>query len=260
MTHNQTFLPYLFPEIKQPSAIYLLIAIFESHNNPQTKPRVFLQLPLSKELTQTLNLELHDNRQSVESSLSAADSHYHLIGRYSKGKIHYAWVLPNTTSKEKGKGVLPARTRWFAPGLKETPFRQCAEKLSDDILRLVKVRAWMQLSSPFPGDSFPYRLALKHAATRETTTTGPLVEGEIYGLTLTAEKKELENKNIQQRYIYVFSIDSRGKGTLLFPHRIYRNTGNFFPVDKTSPAAPIQLGRERIFKIAPLSAPIHLSC
>lgn len=250
--HNKKFLPSFFQKAKPPEASILLKKILKTNRNNDKKPRVFLQMPLSKEMAGVLEHEIKDNSHSIVTVNWAEGCHYLLAGRYTGKKISYAWILPNMTQENGDSDRLPVRTRWTAPVLEDTRFQQCAEKLSDGILRLMKVRAWMQLDSPFTGERFPYRLALKKSGTGESTLTGPLLEGETYGLTLKVEEKQLKHlKSIEKRYVYVFSIDSRGKGALLFPHRIFRNTGNCFPVDGNPMPKEIQLGAKSIFTITP---------
>ncbi|NIM15428.1 MAG: hypothetical protein GTO45_25920, partial [Candidatus Aminicenantes bacterium] len=67
---------------------------------------------------------------------------------------------------------------WIAVGNDELAKLRAVNDLRKNLLRLVKIRAWMQLSSPTDRGDFPYRLALKNSKTGEVKTRGPLMEGE----------------------------------------------------------------------------------
>jgi hypothetical protein len=204
------------------------------------KPRVFLQLPLSVEMAGAVQAEMGDYNHSVEMSSSGGeDFQYILVGRLShllraksqelRANFQYAWVLPNMTQEQGQDFSLPVRTGWIAVE-KEEPFQEIAEKLTGSVRQLVRIRAWYQLSSPPGNGRFPYYLALRNAETGEIKTAGPLIKGETYGLVLKADDTQMESAvNIERRYVYVFSIDSFGKGTLLFPRGVWGNAENYFP-------------------------------
>ncbi len=153
-------------------------------------------------------------------------------------------ILKSTTKREEEEGLaMPFRTKWIAVGNDELAKLRAVNDLRKNLLRLVKIRAWMQLSSPTDRGDFPYRLALKNSKTGEVKTRGPLMEGESYGVLLRAYK-EKPGKKSYGRYVYVFSIDSFGKGELLFG-----DSENYFPVTDEF-QAEIQPGDKEIFKIA----------
>lgn len=212
---------------------------------------MFLNLPLSTELARTLNQELKDYNHSITISTAVEGCHYILVGRYRGKQIQYAWVLPNSNTKNETNSSLPLRTQWqdthpIGMGLQKT-----AEFLNDSILQLERIRAWHQLSAPPDNGRFPYHLALKNANTHHITTTGPLMEGETYGLILRANPDPLTSQdNIEKRYVYVFSIDNYGKASLLFPGQWKRNSENYFParIDMQL-ESEIRLGEEKCFSI-----------
>lgn len=69
-----------------------------------------------------------------------------------------------------------------------------------------------------------------------------LVEEGIYRLTLAAEKSDLDQSDLDSRWVYVFSIDGKGDSSLLYPGD--QGIGNQFP--KADRAASITLSRFRI--------------
>src|SRR6185436_17411952 len=78
-------------------------------------------------------------------------------------------------------------------------------------------------------------------------------EGESYGLVLQADEKDLK-EGVEKRFVYVFSIDSFGNGTLLFPRAGAGNVENRLPIDhpdKVTPDPVLQLGPAKLFKVSP---------
>ncbi|MGH9594891.1 MAG: hypothetical protein ACRD5L_17500, partial [Bryobacteraceae bacterium] len=83
-----------------------------------------------------------------------------------------------------------------------------------------RVRGWLNLPAPPDSGRFPYRLALKRsdcgAGCKNYLLKGPVTEDEKYGIVLVADPKDLA-PYIPLRWVYVFTIDSYGESTLLFP-------------------------------------------
>jgi hypothetical protein len=171
-----------------------------------------------------------------------------LGGRFNGGKIQYAWVLPNTVSDKEQAFPLPVRTNWIP--VEKITSKEALINLKEKIVQLAYVRAWLQLSSPPGNREFPYHLALKNTQTGAATTTSPLIEGEKYDPLLIAVKEIITGiPGIEKRYVYVFVIDSYGKGTLLFPLTELLNSENYFPVQKNSLPAEINLGNGGLFDV-----------
>jgi hypothetical protein len=212
---------------KHPKADAILEKIRSSHQVKNEKPRFFLFLPLSSEIKTLIAPEIKYYNDSISILPSVQGAHYVLVGRLVGDEITYAWVHTNIT-REEGKG-LPIRTRWFAVQKEGEVNRRAVIEMWDKLLNLVKIKAWMNLSSPPDKGNFPYRLALKNAKTGEITTSGPLIEDERYGFVLRAYK-EIQPEYVRGRYVYVFSINSHGEGRLLFPPHHRRNSENHFPV------------------------------
>lgn len=225
------------------------------NNSPgkNIKPRVFLCLPLSKETGQRLRSDMENYLHINQVSDQQEGIHYILVGRFTGKGIQYAWVLPNMTRDEKQDFMLPVITDWINIENNENQLQKKVEKITDKILQLASIRAWLQLSSP-PGDGrFPYRLAIRNDRTGKLNTTGPLIQDEIYGLVLQADKNRFKSgkpiQPIQQRYVYAFAIDSNGKGTLLYPPLHLRTADNCFPINPDDTSEEIELGNKRLFRI-----------
>jgi len=253
---------------KQPLAGTILEKIMKSRTIGSKKPRLFLQLPLSSRMQKTIASEIKHYSDSIEILTSSQGAHYILVGRLSGESIEYAWVLPNISRQEANKTkvlqgsrgrfykrapwppeaiTMLIKTRWVTPGKTGKENHKAAVELRDILLGLVKIRAWLQLSSPPDKGDFPYRLALKQAKTGEVKTSGPLLEGEKYKLVLRAYKEKPGIK-INERYVYVFSINSSGEGRLLFPPRYRGNSENYFPAVEEF-QREIELSDRALFKI-----------
>lgn len=215
------------------------------------KPRLFLYIPPSADLAAPLRLRLGPN-----TGLSAIDispkkgfaPQYHLVGRMT-GKEHapvieYAWVLANQTQKNSGKLALPVRTDWLKTG------KELSGELEERVLRIAKIRGWLDLDSPLGSQPFPYSLALVNSKTGRILTEGTAVEGEVFGLVLVSDK-EPPVQAVTLRYVYVFSIDKDGNGKLLYPPASVENR---FPPEietkKPKYSAKFQLGPESLFRIS----------
>ena len=166
-----------------------------------------------------------------------------LAGRLNAGRREYAWAIPNLTEDDTAGAAfaLPVRTDWV-----EDP-----PSLQEHALRLRRLHSWLRLQPPADPGLFPYRLALRNAATDDVRTEGPLRDGEGYGLLLRASDEDLE-RGVERRYVYVFALDSHGNSTLLFPRASAGNVENHlpYPSDDGFPNK-IPLGRPRLFRVGP---------
>lgn len=99
--------------------------------------------------------------------------------------------------------------------------------------------------------AFPYRLALKPSAPGAALKTeGQLVEHEQYGFVLRAAKEMLTDV-VRPHYVYVFSIDSLGRSTLLFPPPVLGNAENRFPLAENLPyPTEITLSPNPLFEVS----------
>jgi hypothetical protein len=235
---------------KTPNANEVLKQLRLNLPDKNTKPGFFLQLPLSSEFNAFVYNEMAEYNDAVEFFYSDRDVHYVLGGRFNGGKMEYAWGLPNTVIDKEQALPLPVRTEWIP--VEKTTSREALMDLKEKIAQLAYVRAWLQLSTPPGNREFPYHLALKNTQTLAATTTGPLMEGEKYDPVLIADKEIIPGTpGIEKRYVYVFVIDSYGKGTLLFPLTELLNSENYFPVQKNSLPSEINLGKGGLFDITP---------
>jgi hypothetical protein len=210
-----------------------------------TRPRLFLQIPPDRELAAELRLGEGSVNDGVRIPLKPTDAHYLLTGRVKGVQTEYAWLIPNLTQGDGSSGAfaLPVRTDWL----------RTAAALEEAVLGLHRLRGWLQLESPVNPGLFPYHLGLRNAKTGDIRADGVIRAGESYGLVLRAEPKELE-RGVEQRYVYVFNIDSFGNGTLLFPSASGGNVENRVPYESATAEgfrSEIKLGKSRVFEVGP---------
>ena len=197
------------------------------------KPRLFLYLPPSPEVADSLRAKLSSGKMAVAILPKPETVQYLLVGRAENGGVEYAWMQKNFSlnSADVGEqasedGTLcspaspyPPRTNWFPA----TSADQASDSLADYAGRLARVQGWLQLSAPTAGagDAFPYRLAMRRLsaapgrAAGEILTHGPVVDGESYGLVLQATGAIPDY--FKPRWVYVLGIACDGSGKLLYP-------------------------------------------
>jgi len=170
----------------------------------------------------------------VEIAKQRADAQYWLSGRLSGGSVEYAWLLADATqegARQLGDRLpLPARSDWFAGGASETEAQAAAGSLSEKSRLLARIRGWLTLESPPSQGSFPYHLVLRNSDTGEFHTAGDVRDGEKYQLYLKADEAALKNtKDLAQRWVYIFIVDSFGQSQLIYPAIEHGNEGNLQP-------------------------------
>ncbi|MGA8807097.1 MAG: hypothetical protein WB973_04405, partial [Thermoanaerobaculia bacterium] len=193
---------------------------------------VFVQLPVRETLAAQIA-----GPAVIEVVDSADDADYVLAGRFTHNHVEYAWVRPNAQRSDRRSSALPLRSTWIVDA------GDTALVLRNRALRLHKIEAWSLLESPSDG-RWPYHLALRGQRDPKLVGDGGRVEGnEMYTLELRGASRVAGRRNV-----YVFTIDSYGQSTLLFP--VSGSVENHFPLDAAAAAPPvISLGAQ--FSIAP---------
>lgn len=211
----------------------------------------FLELPPPTEwLPKGLKLgEGTDNPAVAVNSKSPASAQYMLAGAWSGDQIEYAWVAPNLTQEALDRQLqhvnqanmpvsvaLPLRTKAVKVGAGSS---QPPYALTDYALRLAKVRSWLLLEAPSESSMpFPYHVALKEISSGKFNATGTVVEDQAYHIVLQADQKTLDDfveryqnapRGVPKSFVYVFVIDSRGSGQLVFPAREDNGVVNHLP-------------------------------
>ena len=136
---------------------------------------------------------------------------------------------------------LPVRTAWLRGSTAQVDDTSVAPLLERRILRLGKLRLWLQspaLASGFSNQAeFPYRLRITRL-TAEGLPAGPvdsvLHENEKYKVSIEAEPDTLAQAEISPKYIYLFGFDCAANVFLLFPRKAELNGEAATPQPNTS--------------------------
>lgn len=193
------------------------------------RARLFVQLPLPAN-AHALALGEQSVNNAVQVVAQPDEADYLLVGRPAGDGIKYAWVLPGATSDTVGR-TLPARSRWvdFAPD------GSGQDKLARFALRLNKIKSWQTLTPPTPADQqFPYRLVLRRQGDSALLDSMDKVrDGETWEPLL---RTDTVPTCMARRYFYLFTIDSDGKCSLLYPGASTGRGENRLPDDRTPKA------------------------
>jgi hypothetical protein len=206
---------------------------------------LYINLPPSIEMKEIFNAKLSSINSSVKIT-SQKEAKYFLGGRIVNDKLEYALYLPELSHKENNLSSLPFITDWVQVTGPDKLDDE-TNKINDTAFKLAKINAWLTLEIPEDESSFPYRLALKNSNTSKLVTEGNVVEGEIYGLTLTLDSLLLKNWDKNKRWIYVLGIDSYGEISLFYPGS--GNVENREPETTNPLPTEILLGNKKLFQI-----------
>ena len=195
-----------------------------------TAASVFVAMPASSQLYDKLtrSFATYNNIQVVG---SAAESQYSLIGAMSpSNKLEYALVKSQVTLQDTTESF-PARTNFVAYEGDAASADAIAFELSESAFKIAKIRDWLMLTSPSGQNKFPFVLSFQEYSSGKLMTKDQVKVGDTLSLFVEEDKKAGGWKsNYTKRYIYVFSIDSKGSMNLLFPSMAGGNTENRFPV------------------------------
>ncbi len=197
--------------------------------------RLFVQLPAPPDLLRWIRVGPGTPNDGVESVDRPEGADYLLIGRLRETSVEYAWIRPDGATDERLRSPNPARTAWQPfVGNHQPGDRDAAENLEDRLLRLLKIRAWQQLAGPSGGE-FDYELELRRVGSSSPVADGSrLIDRQHYQFVLRPRPDASDLPTVS-RYIYIFTIDSVGDSTLLFP---LNGSENRFPIrDEEVPAA-----------------------
>ena len=210
--------------------------------------RLFVQHPAPPGLITSFVAGLESDHDALEETADGADADYLLVVRRRQdatdGKAEVAWVRPSVATGDRV--ALPVRTDWYPLRAGGRGGAATASELRRAALRLAKLKAWLTLESP-PDDDYPYRLLVRRGDEPLLDETDlRLRAGDIYSLVLRAREWPL-SRPAGSRFIYVFSIDSRGASTLLFPRPAQGSVENRLPAS----ARDIALGPGVQFEVTP---------
>ena len=194
---------------------------------------LFVDFPPPKEFASAIRSEAEPGADAVQFVEHRTGALYDLVGRLAPQPdgpgFEYAWVLANTDRRDEGHTPLPIRTDWFVASATGS-----AAELEQRTLNIARLRLWLQVKVPGGGKyPFPYSLALRNQRTGELKTDGNIVEGEVYDLVLisTPEKLKEATASAMPQWVYVASIDQKGRMKPIFPRQLINSSANNLPRD-----------------------------
>lgn len=211
-----------------------------------SQSKLFIAVPPTPELQQQLKNQFKSHQSAIKITNTFEKGHYYLMGRQNAQNLEYAWVKSKPQS-QLSTTSLPTQTNWIKLD------KSSHVQLIDYIQRIAKLKAWLTLHIPSSSSTFPYKLALKNSQTHQLIQNSfqKLKANEIYGLVLIADREQLKKpEDIEQRYVYVFILDSNGNSTLLFPDIARGNAGNFLPL-KGKATEEVKVSKARLFQVSP---------
>jgi hypothetical protein len=186
-------------------------------NSPEGS-RLYISLPPPSDLELLLKA-LYKEENAVEAVAEPSNAQYYLTGRMFNDKLEYAYFVPQISVNDTAfSNTMPLRTNFFVLDNSKNGTKAVADSLAEFSLRIAKIKAWLTLSPPPDDGSFPFRLTIKNATSNSFISRDDEVKvGDILGFYLEVDEANLELWDKTKRYIYVFSIDSKGKMDLWFP-------------------------------------------
>lgn len=187
---------------------------------------VFVSLPPAANLAQALQkqFEAYNNIQIVH---APSESQYSLIGTLdAANQLQYALVKTQVTIQDSTES-LPACTDMVTA----TNVTEAAAQISEYAFRIAKIRDWLMLQGPAGANKFPFKLSFQGYTSGELIKNDMVKVGDTLSIFFEEDKMQGGwRSNYAKRYIYVFSIDSKGNTNLLFPSIESGNVENRFPI------------------------------
>lgn len=202
---------------------------------------LFVQFPAPSAMIDGIAVGPGTDREGIDPTDRADHADYILAGRYANRRLEYAWVRPAVNDDDRRRTPLPLRSDWIGEDGRDDTLRDSVAALRHAVLRLRRIQAWTLLESPAEG-RWPLRLRLRRTSTGELAKD-VLIGDEPYELVL--RRIAASPQKASHRYVYVFTIDSFGTSTLLFPAPEAGSVENRF-----SSASDTALGHAGTFEVA----------
>lgn len=219
----------------------------KSNGCKEAKDKLFIYLPVESEVKDMVNLGLSATINSMKLLTTPDNAQYILTGMMDENnQLNYSWI--NVNYKERAP--FPASSQMVST---EKDIKVITRTLFADIEKISRIRGWLTLESPSNEESFPYKLAIKNAETKEILSEGDSVfKDDVYGFVLVKDKNLFAEWTRQHRFLYVFGIDNNGNMKLFYPlyGSIENNTRTLAYQNKMF-LDEVKLGLERAFQITP---------
>lgn len=234
---------------------------------------LFVNLSAPKKLTDAIKNKFTEYK-TIQLVNTPADAQYILYGTTDdNNNISYGLVKADIALRDSLESM-PLYTKPFIlKDNSETSYKSLTDSLFDVSLKLSKIRGWLTLASPQDATFFPYRLVMRNATTKAEVDSNGVKLGDKLDLSIEATEDYLD-RPIAKKYIYVFTIDVKGKMQLIYPSSAEGSNQNKFPLNNEEgmprkkllffnrPAtAAIPVGTDNYFLIAsqePIQSPGQL--
>lgn len=195
-----------------------------------TASSAFVSMPPSLLLYENL-VKSFETYNNIEVVSNANESQYTLVGVVNEtNQLGYALVKSQVTLQDTTES-LPARTDFFTYSADGSSAPTISSSLSEAAFKIAKIRDWLMLNSPNGANRFPFVLSFQGYSSGKLLTVDKVKVGDTLSLFVQEDMEAGGWKsNFSKRFIYVFSIDSKGTMNLLFPSINSGNTENKFPV------------------------------
>lgn len=192
------------------------------------KPNVYFSVPASKNLTDKFKLK-YDETSTIKLTNNVNEADYMLVGRiYNKSIAEYALIQPLVMVSDSA-GFLPKRTSFNPVGNTEQSENNLIDSLVDYGFRISKLKTWISLSGPKDQTSYPFELTFKKYESNKYVTSNVVRVNDTLTLYFTPNKESNYTWDRKKRYVYVFSIDSKGTMGLLYPATESGSVENMLP-------------------------------
>ena len=199
---------------------------------------VFVNFPPTMQLREQFLKEFSDF-SNISIVADPNESQYSLIGRLNtKNQLEYALVKSQVTVQDTTES-LPQRTDFISYDGTTASAQEVARQLSEYAFRIAKIRDWLMLQSPAAGArKFPFKINFQYYTSGQPLVTDKVNINDTLSIYFKTDESNGEWDG-RKRYIYVFSIDSKGSMNLLFPSPESGNVENRYPVTNSEghPAA-----------------------
>lgn len=192
------------------------------------KAKVYFNVPPSESLVKKYKSN-YDENSTIKITTNVNEADYMLVGRiFNKSIVEYALVQPLVMVSDSA-GFLPKRTSFNPVGISTQTEKDLIDSLVDYSFRIVKLKTWISLSGPKDQTSFPFELTFKKYQSNNTITSNVVRVNDTLTIYFTPNKESAYNWDRKKRYVYAFSIDSKGAMNLLYPAQESGSIENLLP-------------------------------
>ncbi len=201
----------------------------ETENIAKDK-NLFVNLAAPKKLAESIKIKFAEYK-TIQLVNNPADAQYILYGTTDdNNNIAYGLVKADIALKDS-LASMPLYTRPVAlTANTDAAYKNLTDSIFDVSLKLSKIRGWLTLISPEDATFFPYKLVMRNATTKAEVDSNGVKLGDKLDLSIEATEDYLD-RPIAKKYIYVFTIDVKGKMQLIYPLAAEGSNQNKFPLN-----------------------------